>query len=271
MKRSRQKESSLLLGLADMKVEEDALAAETASRAAAALSHFPGGNSWKKVLQEFAGYAEKPECAYPGIPARILSGSEKCAAHARELAENTDLSSITSPEKAYLLIPGLMLAETAFGTRGRYDPVLKTFQAVSSRCEEMSDSYDERYALLMACAVESMEWMDQAIYEVYRGFEDIFLANARKLSELSGESNGQVSPFSRLLASYAILKACRLGAILTERHAAAAEKEAEKIMKKADDSGQARMYAAAALTYAEGIRNRDYRDYGVKNGGVLWS
>ncbi|MGI5988697.1 MAG: hypothetical protein ACOX78_00320 [Lachnospiraceae bacterium] len=266
MKRNRRTESSLLLGLPDVKLEPDALAAETASRAAAALAHFPGGKSWKKVLTEFAAQTEKKNCAYPGIAALILSGPEEWEARAREKAEKTALSQICTPLEAYLYIPALMLADTRLGTKERYFDLLSTLKAVPAGSEDDS-------ALLMAAAVESMEWMEQAVYEVYRGFQDIFLTNARRLQQFAADGNGEnaESPSSVLFASYAVLKACRLGAVLTERHAAAAEKRAEKIMKKADDSGEPLVYAAAALVYAEGIRNRDFRDYGAKNGGVLWS
>ena len=77
MKRNRQAESSLLLGLSDMVQEDGALAGETASRAAAALAHYPGGDSWMKVLADFAAQGADQQTSWCGIAALILSGDEK--------------------------------------------------------------------------------------------------------------------------------------------------------------------------------------------------
>ncbi len=265
MKRNRQMESSLLLGLPDLAQEGGALAGETASRAVAALAHFPGGNSWQKVLTDFAAQEKSAENTWPGIAALMLSGEKEAGRRAEEKAANTDLKGIRTPQDAYLYIPGLVLAETKTGTRGRYSDLLNTLAAVPAAREE-------DLSLLMACATESMEWMDQAVYEVYRGFQDIFRKCLDRLTgQRDGDAHKRQGDICVLFSSYAILKACRLGAVLTDVYAEPAEKACAKIIRHADESADALLYAAAALVYAEGIRNRDYRDYGRKNGGVLWS
>ena len=265
MKRNRRTESSLLLGLPDMAREGGALAEETASRAAAALAHFPGGDSWKKILADFAAEQKRKDMAWPGIAALILSGSEADIMRAAAKAQSTDLAMIRTPEEAYMYIPGLVLAETKTGTRGKYHDLLQTLERIPVvTCDDL--------ALVMAAAVESMEWMDQAVYEVYRGFQSVFEADfARFAEESSTDPKAPVSDAAILFSSYAVLKACRLGSVLTEKFAGQAEKNCAKIMRHADDSGDGLVYVTAALVYAEGIRNRDYRDYGRKNGGVLWS
>ena len=208
--------------------EGGALAEETASRAAAALAHFPGGDSWKKILADFAAEQKRKDMAWPGIAALILSGSEADIMRAAAKAQSTDLAMIRTPEEAYMYIPGLVLAETKTGTRGKYHDLLQTLERIPVvTCDDL--------ALVMAAAVESMEWMDQAVYEVYRGFQSVFEADfARFAEESSTDPKAPVSDAAILFSSYAVLKACRLGAVLTEKFAGQAEKNCAKMIPATD-------------------------------------
>ncbi len=266
MKRNRQAESSLLLGLSDMVQEDGALAGETASRAAAALAHYPGGDSWMNVLADFAAQGADQQTSWCGIAALILSGDEKNTLLAARKAQSCwQHIKVSTPQDAYIYLPGLVLSETKTGTRGKYFDYLKALQDVPAVSEE-------DLALVMETAVECMEWMDQAVYEVYRGFQAVFENCLARLSRMRGpETEALQSDASVLFSSCALLRACRLGAVLTSEYAEPAEKTCARVLKRADESTDPLIYAASALVYAEGIRNRDYRDYGRKNGGVLWS
>ena len=216
--------------------------------------------------QDFAAQGADQQTSWCGIAALILSGDEKNTLLAARKAQSCwQHIKVSTPQDAYIYLPGLVLSETKTGTRGKYFDYLKALQDVPAVSEE-------DLALVMETAVECMEWMDQAVYEVYRGFQSVFEADfARFAEESSTDPKAPVSDAAILFSSYAVLKACRLGAVLTEKFAGQAEKNCAKIMRHADDSGDGLVYVTAALVYAEGIRNRDYRDYGRKNGGVLWS
>ena len=69
-----------------------------------------------------------------------------------------------------------------------------------------------------------------------------------------------------LVFAYALLKGCRMKAVLTEKY----EDAALAIYEKYSDVSE-KDAAEFALCYSEAVRNRDYQDYGRNNGGRLWS
>ena len=63
-------------------------------------------------------------------------------------------------------------------------------------------------------------------------------------------------------------------ALLTEKYENVAVELLEKIfhfINTQDQQFEAEYLEAAAFGYSEWIRNREYQDYGINKGGVLWS
>ena len=113
-----------------------------------------------------------------------------------------------------------------------------------------------------------MEVMDQALYEIYRQLMNYYKETVKDVlaTGISGAEKNPAKASYELVFAYALLKACRMKAVLTEKY----EDAALAIYEKYSDVSE-KDAAEFALCYSEAVRNRDYQDYGRNNGGRLWS
>lgn len=201
----------------------------------------------------------------------------------------------------YCTQPFYMNYDTRNGGKEHYNDIIAQYNAVSyvffDSCENSSNNYIRPYDLLMknsgeivkkiesdknlyenlvyyaASLIDTMELMAQPLYEIYRKLQEYYKA-AVKLLLLSKEQENVQDEAVYAMLSYVILKGCRMKALLTEKYENTAVKFLEKVFHSINTQGQkfeTKYVAAATFAYSEWIRNREYQDYGINKGGVLWS
>lgn len=201
----------------------------------------------------------------------------------------------------YCTQPFYMNYDTRNGGKEHYNDIIAQYNAVSGvffdSCENSSDEYIRPYDLLMknsdkiikkmesnkglyenlvyyaASLIDTMELMAQPLYEIYRRLQEYYKV-AVKLLLLSKEQENEQDEAVYAMLSYVILKGCRMKALLTEKYENEAVKLLENIfhsINTQDQTFEATYVATAAFGYSEWIRNREYQDYGINKGGVLWS
>ncbi len=178
---------------------------------------------------------------------------------------------------AFKALSFYMNYETKDGGKEHYNDIIAQYNALYADCfEDVSKvAHDgdtkavRALALFAAGAVDTLEVMDQALYEIFARIREIYKAAVAALNETIDSTDSEAV---KLIYAYAVLKGCRMKLIQTEKYAA----KAEEIFGKATDKHVADkssvVNTAAYITaYSEYMRNRDYQDYGRSNGGVLWS
>ena len=177
---------------------------------------------------------------------------------------------------AFKALSFYMNYETKDGGKEHYNDIIAQYNALYKECfEDVSRAASEgdlkaikALAFFAAGAVDTLEVMDQALYEIFARIRDIF---KQTISVLNGTVDSTDSDAVKLVYTYAVLKGCRMKLIQTEKYASNAEDIFEKatdehIADKNDITGT----AAYVMAYSEYIRNREYQEYGRSNGGVLW-
>lgn len=201
----------------------------------------------------------------------------------------------------YYTQPFYMNYDTKNGGKEHYNDIIAQYNVASGvffdSCENSSDKYIRPYDLLMknseeiikkiesdkclyenlvyyaASLIDTMELMAQPLYEIYRKLQEYYKAAVTVLLSSKTQENVQDEAVYAML-SYVILKGCRMKALLTEKYENIAEQLLEKIFYSINTQDQmfdAAYVAAAAFGYSEWIRSREYQDYGINKGGVLWS
>ena len=178
---------------------------------------------------------------------------------------------------AFKALSFYMNYETKDGGKEHYNDIIAQYNAIYTECFENAGkaAHDgdakavKALALFAAGAVDTLEVMDQALYEIFARIREMYKAAVSVLNDTIDNTDSQ---FVKLIYAYAVLKGCRMKLIQTEKYATKAEEIFEKATDKhvADKSSVA-VSAAYITAYSEYIRNRDYQDYGRSNGGVLWS
>lgn len=178
---------------------------------------------------------------------------------------------------AFKALSFYMNYETKDGGKEHYNDIIAQYNAIYTECFENAGkaAHDgdakavKALALFAAGAVDTLEVMNQALYEIFARIREMYKAAVSVLNDTIDNTDSQ---FIKLIYAYAVLKGCRMKLIQTEKYATKAEEIFEKATDKhvADKSSVA-VSAAYITAYSEYIRNRDYQDYGRSNGGVLWS
>lgn len=110
--------------------------------------------------------------------------------------------------------------ETKLGGKEHYQDVMNRYKAAFAKAEK-NDAY------FMASVIEGIDSIDQAIYEYYDGLKKLFKETlAHFLSEDEHDLN------DKALAAFAILKACRLKVILTEKYEEIGLKLYDEVVKE---------------------------------------
>lgn len=178
---------------------------------------------------------------------------------------------------AFKALSFYMNYETKDGGKEHYNDIIEQyntlyndcFKDVSKAAHEGDSKAVKALAFFAAGAVDTLEVMDQALYEIFARIRDIFKQTISVLNETVDSVDSDVI---KLIYAYAVLKGCRMKLIQTEKYAAKAEDIFEKatdkhVADKSDITGT----ASYVMAYSEYIRNREYQDYGRINGGVLWN
>lgn len=179
---------------------------------------------------------------------------------------------------AYLSQVFYMQYETRDGGKERYNDIIAQYNAIRGSLYDAAASKisaDVKVAAEMAeycvALIDTMEVVDQPLYEIFRRLQDLFKEAVKALIEAGIFTTTDASA---LRASYAVLKGCRMKALHTEKY----EKIALKVLDTAVSSVEAGEHreevdyvTALAICYSESLKNRQYQDYGRGKGGALWS
>lgn len=214
---------------------------------------------------------------------RYIEAAKKAAGQLKAQPRNqagifADADGSISLGAAYLSQVFYMKYETADGGKEHYNDIIAQYNAIRDSLYDgvaAKISVDAEAASEMAeyCAalIDTMEVVDQPLYEIFRRLQDLFKEAVKALIEAGIFATTDASS---LRASYAILKGCRMKALHTEKY----EQIALKVLKTAisdDEAGEHRedvdYVTALAICYSESLKNRQYQDYGRGKGGVLWS
>lgn len=186
--------------------------------------------------------------------------------------------------KAYMYEPFYMAYETKDGGKEQYNDVIAQYNAMNDELfATVKYSKDvrkslKRLSVYAASLIDTMEVMDQMIYEIYRKMQDYYKASVKAVLESGYSEDGleEMDTVTELMFAYAVLKGCRMKALHTEKYEGTVLGVCDKVMSgeiftgedtEADDN----IVSMAALVYSETVRNREYQDYGRGKGGALWS
>jgi len=170
---------------------------------------------------------------------------------------------------SYLSNVFYMKYETANGGKERYNDIIAQYNAMRSSIYDNASS--AQIAEYCAALIDTMEVVDQPLYEIFRRLQDLYKEAVKALIEAGVFAEADATA---LRASYAVLKGCRMKALHTEKY----EKIALNVLEAAGSSvekeeckGDVCYITALAICYSESLKNRQYQDYGRGKGGALWS
>lgn len=174
--------------------------------------------------------------------------------------------------------------ETKNGGKERYNDIIAQFNGIDEYLYqpvrgdlEQNPQNRTAAAYYLAALIDTMEVMEQPIYEIFRRLGELFKQVVTDLLS-AGQTNtdGTVLSDGNLMLAYAVLKACRMKVLHTEKYEAKALAILDAAVsglktQTAADAPAVETAAALALAYAESLKNRAYQEYGRNRGGVLWS
>ena len=186
--------------------------------------------------------------------------------------------------KAYLYEPFYMAYETKDGGKEQYNDVIAQYNAMNDELfatvkysKDVKKSL-KRLSVYAAALIDTMEVMDQMIYEIYRKMQDYYKASVKAVlgSGYSEDGLEDMDTATELMFAYAVLKGCRMKALHTEKYEGTVLGVCDKVMSGEiftgeDTEADENIVSMAALVYSETVRNREYQDYGRGKGGALWS
>lgn len=170
--------------------------------------------------------------------------------------------------------------ETKLGGKERYNNIIDQYISIDGALYEktfnearQSEEALEAMDYYAASLIDTMEVMEQPLYEIFKQLQDFFKKTVKDIIAIRKE-NGKTEILSQdLIFAYAVLKGCRMKALHTEKYEAVALEVFEQVnsMDISLDDEDITFVAAYAMCYSESIKNREYQDYGRGKGGALWS
>lgn len=165
--------------------------------------------------------------------------------------------------------------ETKFGGKEHYNDIIAQYNIIRDKAFENvnkalgTEEADLEMAEYACAAIDTMEVMEQPLYEIYDRLKTLFKEAVHAMNAASLKGFQEKESTAALLYSYAVLKGCRMKALQTEKY----EKAALEILARAEERAEQGAVPDGTLimAYAESLRNREYQDYGRTKGGVLWS
>lgn len=214
---------------------------------------------------------------------RYIEAAKKAAGQLKDQPRNEagifiDADGSVSLGAAYLSQVFYMKYETSDGGKEHYNDIIAQYNAIRSSlyddvAAKISRDTGDASEMAEYCAalIDTMEVVDQPLYEIFRRLQDLFKEAVKALIDAGIFTT---TTASSLRASYAVLKGCRMKALHTEKY----EKIALKVLETAVSSAEAGEHreeidyvTALAICYSESLKNRQYQDYGRGKGGALWS
>ena len=238
------------------------------------LKHFMIGNAFY-TASDFTG-----DDKYKNEAVKLAAGFKNFARNEAGYFKDADDKKCLC--KAYSYEPFYMAYETKDGGKEQYNDVIGQYNAMNDELfadtKYSSDTTAKVKVLSVYAAslIDTMEVMDQMIYEIYRKMQDYFKASVKAVLE-TGRDYDDFDDFdeeSELMFAYAVLKGCRMKALHTEKYEGIVLGVCDKVMAGeifTDDDTDKNVVSKAALVYSETVRNREYQDYGRGKGGALWS
>lgn len=168
--------------------------------------------------------------------------------------------------------------ESQFGGKEKYNDIIAQFNCIHESLYQKNNCANEANMLYLCALIDTMEVMEQPLYEIYHRLQDLLKEGVKDLLAEQKDSLMNLDTESGLYAVYAILKACRMKALHTEKYEAYGEEvlldalnNCASLFDKTADKESDTAVTALIMAYAEGVRNRAYQDYGRNKGGILWS
>lgn len=175
---------------------------------------------------------------------------------------------------AFNILSFYMNYETKNGGKEQYNDIIAQYNSLHKEVFTDTANHNDTdavYELVLYAAgiADTLEVMDQALYEIFAALRDMYKETIAALNRMIDNIDSEKV---KLIYSYAVMKGCRMKLIQTEKYS----ENAENIFKSATDKHVASKEsvfdtAAYIMAYSEYIRNREYQDYGRNNGGVLWN
>lgn len=165
--------------------------------------------------------------------------------------------------------------ETKFGGKEHYNDIIAQYNIIRDKAFESvnkalgTEEADLEMAEYACAAIDTMEVMEQPLYEIYDRLKMLFKEAVHAMNAASLKGFQEKESTAAFLYIYAVLKGCRMKALHTEKY----EKTALELLAKAEQKAEQMevLDGALIMAYAESLRNREYQDYGRTKGGVLWS
>lgn len=180
--------------------------------------------------------------------------------------------------QAYLSQVFYMKYESTNGGKERYNDIIAQYNAYranyyESKAAKISEDVKAAkvVALYAAALIDTMEVIDQPMYEMFRRMQTLYKEAVTDMIKSDVFTNCDMAA---VMASYAVLKGCRMKALHTEKYEDMALRVLEAALDDAmveDKSADTGYMAALAMSYSESLKNREYQDYGRGKGGALWS
>lgn len=159
----------------------------------------------KKILSNLIGQIQG-KYKYAGIGCFYEMEMGEVDVKERIKSLMAELNSTFDSEEDEMALAFYTKYETKLGGKEHYQDVMNRYRNAAGKPEK-NDAY------FMTAVIEGIESIDQAIYEYYDGLKRLFKASlANFLAEEDADKNDKV------LAAFAILKACRLKVILAEKY-----------------------------------------------------
>ena len=182
------------------------------------LKHFMIGNAFY-TASDFTG-----DDKYKNEAVKLAAGFKNFARNEAGYFKDADDKKCLC--KAYSYEPFYMAYETKDGGKEQYNDVIGQYNAMNDELfadtKYSSDTTAKVKVLSVYAAslIDTMEVMDQMIYEIYRKMQDYFKASVKAVLE-TGRDYDDFDDFdeeSELMFAYAVLKGCRMKALHTEKY-----------------------------------------------------
>nr|MBP8836507.1 hypothetical protein [Lachnospira sp.] len=128
----------------------------------------------------------------------------------------------TKLSDAYLTQPFYMNYETKFGGKEQYNDIIAQFNILQEKAypsvenELGNAAADLEMAAYAAAAVDTMEVMEQPLYEIFDRLRQILKQVVAAMNTKSLDTFAKEAREAGLFYAYAVLKGCRMKALITE-------------------------------------------------------
>ena len=173
---------------------------------------------------------QKQILSYPGMQFFAAYEETKAASEKEALDAYAGQNAPWNAKTEYCMLPFLVKYETEYNKRARYSDLVQWIKAYDEKEKPSEGSY-------LKTLIDTLSIFDSMIYEHYEALQSTFKAAVRRALERVGEKEyeEQLSADERIRTAYAIVRGCRMKALLAERYLPLAKAIAESADSKADE------------------------------------